>query len=219
LASPNVRPGPRPRRDALPTREAILDAGLGAFAAQGFGAVTLTDVARQAGVAQPLVHYHFESKEGLWRAVVARAFAELEVTFEHALDELRGVGETEKIEILLRRFVHFSARHPELHRLIAHEASQDGPRLDWLVQQHLGPLIGSLDAVILEAQQAGRLKDLPQAHLSQIAVGAVMLFFTSGPLVQRLYGIDPTEPAHAALHADVVTEVLLRGLEQKTEEP
>src|SRR5512134_3728154 len=51
-------------------RERILHVALEEFAANGFEGTSMAHIARRAGVTQPLVHYHFESKDALWRAAV-----------------------------------------------------------------------------------------------------------------------------------------------------
>lgn len=50
-------------------RNAILEAGLAMFAADGFHGATMRDIAREAGVSQGLLHHHFGGKDGLWRMV------------------------------------------------------------------------------------------------------------------------------------------------------
>ncbi|KAA0254033.1 TetR/AcrR family transcriptional regulator [Acidobacteria bacterium ACD] len=62
-------------RDGNPeeTRRGILDAAGSAFAAVGFVAATTRQVASTAGVNVATLHYHFGSKEGLYRAVLRDA--------------------------------------------------------------------------------------------------------------------------------------------------
>ena len=52
------------------TRHKILDAAIGMFAGSGFEGVSTRQLALQAGVNQPAIQYHFDSKEGLYRAAV-----------------------------------------------------------------------------------------------------------------------------------------------------
>ena len=54
------------------TKERILDAAEGLFAAHGFAGTSLRAVTREAGVNLAAVHYHFGTKEDLLRAVLSR---------------------------------------------------------------------------------------------------------------------------------------------------
>jgi len=53
-------------------QDRILDAAERAFGADGFSGVGMKAIARDAGVAQGLLHYHFDNKEGLYAAVIER---------------------------------------------------------------------------------------------------------------------------------------------------
>ena len=53
----------------LATRRRILVAAIDLFAARGYGAATMDDLARHAGVARATVYQHFGSKFGLFQAL------------------------------------------------------------------------------------------------------------------------------------------------------
>lgn len=59
------------------TRQALLAEGRRRFAADGYHQVVLADVARAAGVTKGAAYHHFDSKAGLFRAVVAEVQQEL----------------------------------------------------------------------------------------------------------------------------------------------
>jgi TetR/AcrR family transcriptional regulator, mexJK operon transcriptional repressor len=60
------------QREALGSKaEAILSAAERAFLAQGFGAVSMDGIAREAGVSKATVYAHFAHKEELFGAVIA----------------------------------------------------------------------------------------------------------------------------------------------------
>src|SRR6476661_7614582 len=85
---------PRPRADAA---ERILRAAIRCIVTSGAAALTMHEVAEEAGVSKGLIHYHFHDKETLlarvveWmtRNLVARERAALaESTPRHAIDDL-----------------------------------------------------------------------------------------------------------------------------------
>jgi AcrR family transcriptional regulator len=70
-------PAPRKRRTAEEARTAILDAAERRLVASGPAGIRLQEVAADVGVAHPTVLHHFGSREGLVKAVVARALDSL----------------------------------------------------------------------------------------------------------------------------------------------
>jgi AcrR family transcriptional regulator len=61
----------RPQK-APTARDRILDAAERVFAADGFSGAGMKAIAVEAGVAQGSLHYHFETKDGLYAAVIER---------------------------------------------------------------------------------------------------------------------------------------------------
>lgn len=58
----------------------ILDAALQAFAADGFAATRIDDIARQAGLSKGGIYTHFKSKDEIFEALLARALTPRPVT-------------------------------------------------------------------------------------------------------------------------------------------
>ena len=84
-ASPNRPSGKRVRRTAEEARRLILDAAEERLARQGPEGLRLQDIARDIGISHPAILHHFESREGLVRALIARANTQLRDTMLTAL--------------------------------------------------------------------------------------------------------------------------------------
>src|SRR5580700_11550563 len=81
----------RPSADA--TRERVLAAALDLFSELSFDGATTREIAARAGVTQPLLNYHFSTKDELWQAAVDGLFAELNEVLASRTEGLRGVDE------------------------------------------------------------------------------------------------------------------------------
>src|SRR5436190_12272860 len=96
-------PGRRGRTSKV-SRERILDASLVEFAKHSYEGATTASVARRIGVTQPLIHYHFGSKEALWRAAVEMAFGQMAGLLEGAQEDA-ALEPRERLKTIVRRFV------------------------------------------------------------------------------------------------------------------
>ncbi len=108
------------------THENLLDAGLAVFADRGYGAASVEEIARRAGVSVGSVYAHFTSKEKLFLALVERradrefATAEAEMTdgFDAmlpALDRrLREEADSDHLAMLGAEAWLYAVRSPEL---------------------------------------------------------------------------------------------------------
>jgi TetR/AcrR family transcriptional regulator len=194
-------------------RARILDAALEAFASRGYDGATTSAIARAAGVTQPLVHYHFASKDELWREAVDRELAAVVTSFAGILGQLGDLDEVDRLKVLVRRLVQFVAEHPELGRIVSYEAAQGGSRLAWLLGRGGdGSRLQALDALLLAGMDEGWIKRLPVAHVATCLMGAAAYFFIARHLVRDLYDQDVADPAVIQAHADTVVEIFFHGL-------
>ncbi len=206
---------PRRRAAAVPAgpvRERILAAALEVFAEQGFDGARTRDIAERAGANLGLLTYYFGGKEPLWKAAVSHAFEELtkEVAAVTAQAQSEAGGdERAQFEQLLRGFVRFLARRPEFMRLMNDESKRDGPRMRWLADHHVKPLVGAIRRVVEQAQARGLVPAIPAVSFHYIVLGAAGLLFSQAPECKYVTGIDPTDEAVAEAHADALVRLLL----------
>jgi TetR/AcrR family transcriptional regulator len=66
-------------------RERLLHAAIARFSTRGYAATSIREIVEAAGVTKPALYYHFESKEGIYRAILDAVAATLESTIEAGL--------------------------------------------------------------------------------------------------------------------------------------
>jgi TetR/AcrR family transcriptional regulator len=196
------------RPSAEATRERILAAALDLFSELSFDGATTRDIAARAGVTQPLLNYHFSSKDDLWRAAVDRLFDALSQALSERTLGLRGVDELAVAQLLVREFILFSAVHPQLHRIITQECKTDGPRMVWLVERHIRPIYENTTQRLARLADNGHVPAIPAAHLYYIITGAGSTMFALAPECRRLAGINPQEAEVVEAHADAVVALI-----------
>lgn len=196
----------RPSADA--TRDRIVAAAVELFSERSFDGATTREIAALAGVTQPLLNYHFRSKEELWRAAVDSLFELLNDTVLQRARGLRGVDQITTAKLLVHEFVTFSARNPQLHRIITQESKTDGARMDYLVDHHVRPIYEDTVRMFDSLREAGAVPDIPAANLYYILTGAGPTMFVLGPECRRLTKIDPTDEDVIEAHADAICLLL-----------
>lgn len=195
------------RASADPTRERIVLAATDLFSDLSFAGASTREIAARAGVTQPLLNYHFRSKDELWRAVVDALFDRLGGTMADGGKRLRGADARADAKRRVREFVTFSARNPQLHRMIMQESKADGPRMDYIVER-VRPLYERTTEIFARLARDGTVPPIAPAHLYYILTGAGPTMFVLGPECRRLSGLDPTSDAVIEAHADAVCLLL-----------
>ena len=196
------------RSSADGTRERILAAALDLFSERSFEGASTRSIAERAGVQQPLITYHFGTKEELWRSAVGQLFDRLAALLAARVAGLRGVDDETVARLVVTEFVHFSADHPQLHRIIMQECKSEGDRLTWLVEEHVRPLYDGALALFEPLMASGRVRDLPPAHLYYLLTGAVATIFVLAPECRLLTGLDPADPSEVDRHVEAVLSMI-----------
>ncbi|HCF30715.1 MAG TPA: TetR family transcriptional regulator [Cyanobacteria bacterium UBA11049] len=114
---------PRQVRDAEATQAQILDAAEQEFARYGLAGTRIDAIAARTGVVKAMIYYYFESKEGLYQAVMQRIGAELDTAFQQLASELLPVEEALKASI--RAGIAYGAAYPHRGMLWFYEAIQN----------------------------------------------------------------------------------------------
>lgn len=183
------------------TRNRIVEAAIEAFSDYGFQAAGTRDIAQRAGVNQGLLTYHFKSKEALWREAANRIFADaraaLEVEFARSADADPRTHQRN----MIKAYVRFVARRPELLRFMVEEGKHPGSRMRWLVDTHLKPMYEEFGALTED--------EALKPHAFYAITGASSLIFAVRPVCRRLTGLDPKSKKAIEAHAEFVADLLV----------
>ena len=193
-------------------RADILAAALREFADHGFAGATTAGIARRAGVTQPLVHHHFVSKQGLWNAVLADVYEDLNAVLARITEELEDADGRTRLMRLLHALVIFNGRRPELSRLIRTESSVGGPAFEELYTQWLSGLIDMFQHELAAAAKDGTLRRVDPRLAYSLIIGACTQPFAEPETVRRSFGLDMSDPATVERYAEFAVDVLLYGL-------
>jgi AcrR family transcriptional regulator len=202
----------RPRTEDAPvTREQILDAAFRAFATYGYDGVAVRTLNRELGVSHNLIHQRFGSKKRLWYAAVDRAFrgqiVELGTGFDPTLSD-----PIDQLNHWIRRFVHYSADHPELLGLMNIEGRVEGERLDYLYDNYIGPALAPLGVLVDHLREKGRIRPISLRALWFMIGHGAPAPFTLAPFARRFDRADPLDAKQVAEQAALTADVITNGL-------
>ncbi len=191
------------------TRVAILEAALRNFARIGFEAASTRTIAADADVHHASLRYHFADKETLWRSAIAFMFERQRQEF--ADEQHRSPVDpttTAGVKEMVRRYVRYSAAHPEHAKILVHEAIADTARLDWAVSAFVRANTARLGGPLARGGARGALR-LADPQLTGIILSAAsqMVFVLSAHL-RRVYDVDVDQPAFVEKLADGLVTLL-----------
>ncbi len=184
------------------TRSRILEAALRVFSDYGFAAAGTREIANQAGVNQGLITYHFKSKDILWREAANKIFSEARTTVVEEVLRNANVDKRTLQKNMVKAYVRFVAKRPELLRFMVEEGKQPSERVRWLVDNHLKPMYENFPIAPSDDENL-------KPHVFYAMVGAATLMFAVRPVCKRLTGIDPRNKDVIETHAEFIAGLLV----------
>jgi AcrR family transcriptional regulator len=224
MATARVRPGEsRPEAGAGGdgTPERILGAAAELFAAAGFHATSVRDIAKKARANVAASHYHFGSKEDLYLRVFREQFADVSARLAKDAPvpppaQLKRLSRSALADILRARIATMLEMligpPPALHgALMQREMCDPTDALPVIVREFLTPQLDDIRRLV-ESLAPG----LSPAEVQRcvFSMGGQCLFYRMmRPIVLRVLGCDEYPPGFAQQAAGHIAEFSLGGIE------
>jgi len=225
-SEPSAKSNNKADRDGK--RRRILNAAERVFARSGYDGAGMRQISVEAGVAQALIHYHFETKERLFEAVVARRSGEINGQRVALLDGLFEVSKNPTLEeiadVLLRPTIEVGHQleNPtnDFARILVSVANSSGKRSTELAERYYDPMARKFIAAFEKSTPGLGHENAVWAYMFAIGVGMTMMAQTGRP--QRLSGGLCDDSDVEAMLARIIPFITagvraVAGIETKTE--
>jgi AcrR family transcriptional regulator len=143
-------------------RRQILDAAVRVFAAQGYEASRVGDIAKEAGVAYGLVYHYFGSKEAVLEAVFREQWGRLLLAV--AVAEETGEGAPDQLSLVVKIVLRAWRDDPDLVRLLVREITRNPHIQDEL--DEIGQAFASLQRIVVRGQDEGTFRNDVDAQMA-----------------------------------------------------
>jgi TetR/AcrR family transcriptional regulator len=183
-------PGRPEGLDPKETPSRILEAARDLFANRGFGEVGLREIGKAVGVNPATIHYHFGSKEQLYRRIVEEAAVVMLRRMTAA-----ATGDRPAIERLADAIQTYGAvlsEHPYLPRILfRHALTEPLPLPDWFVTEYASKVKVLLPGILKDGIASGEFRKVDPKFMF-IAILSLCFFFHLGfPVFQQVLGALP----------------------------
>jgi TetR/AcrR family transcriptional regulator len=197
-----ARPAANPARPD--SRSRLLTAARAEFAARGFAGASVDRIAARARLNKAMIYYHFEGKEGLYRAVLREVFA---AVGERALP-LRDASTppVARMRAFIAAFVDEVTRRPDFAQVMLREIVESGRHLDARTVETMFVVPGTFLAILEQGVAQGHFRPVHPLLAYFSTIGPVVMTLASVSArarIGRLIGRQLDAPAPA----DLVQEV------------
>jgi AcrR family transcriptional regulator len=146
------------RLPAAERREQLLDCAAELFSRHGYARATTAELAKAAGVTEPIIYRHFDSKRGLFVALIERTGRQTLAAWEQHLADASDPGE--RLKRLLSENPMVTGASREAYRVFLQAITEvDDPEIHRAVSEHLGSVHAFLSRELAAAQERKRVTD------------------------------------------------------------
>ncbi len=150
----------------------ILDAALTLFSKKGYEATSTREICELAGITKPTLYYFFDSKEGIYRALVQTAFEDYESVIEEGLATAGSLRR--KLKRIAELMFERACAKPELVRLLFSIVySVNSPFVQLVQSSHEGMVV-RLYQVVSEAAEREQLSPGDVEVRMTVLIGALV---------------------------------------------
>jgi AcrR family transcriptional regulator len=212
-SAPDASTRPRVKRDADRTREKILQAAIGEFAAKGYSGARIDAICRTARANPRMLYHHFGDKDRLYVAVLEHVVGdlrreELKLEVDH-VDPVQGI-------LRLFDFVHrHFGEHPELIHLLSGENLLQARFLRHSIATPIvaSPLIELIASLLRRGQRLGVIRrGIDPLHLYVMMVALSYFHRSNAHTLSAIFRTDIQAPEWQAKHEEAATDMLARYL-------
>jgi len=205
------RPPASSDRDADATRADILSVAIEEFSAKGLAGSRVDEIAERIHTVKRMIYYYFGSKEGLYRAVLERAYDHIR-TIESDLD-LDSLAPDEALRHLVKVTFDYHNKHPEFVRLVMNENIHQGVHVAHLpnIKERNRTVIATLRKLIDRGVKSGDFRsDLDPIEL-HMTISALSFYNVSNRhTFSFIFGRDMTSPKAVASRRETVADIISR---------
>ncbi len=205
----------RRKYDPEETKRNILEVATQEFSAMGLSGARVDAIAERTNTTKRMLYYYFESKEGLYEAVLEKVYGDIRM-----LEQALNVEELEPEEGM-RRLVEFTFdyhdKHRDFVRLISIENVHSAKYITQLkaFKSRNVSIVNTIEDLLARGVAQGRFRpdiDPIDLHLliSSFCFHRVANRYTFG----AAFGRDPSHPRLRARHRDMIVDTVLRFVRQ-----
>ena len=199
------------RRDPDATRANIIEVATREFAENGLDGARVDEIAEKTRTSKRMIYYYFESKEGLYKAVLENVYREIRTReADLGLDKLPPEKALRK---LVESTVEYDDSRPHLFRLVAIENINYGRHVQTspTIQTNNASATEILRDILQRGADEGVFrKNIDPTDLHMV-ISALSLFRVSNRYTfGTIFGIDFSDPAVRRRHRKMIGDIVVR---------
>ncbi len=193
----------------------ILEAAEKLFLEKGFASTSTTEIAREVGCNQALVHYYYRTKENLFNLIFEKKFRQF-FQYIFNIENLDQMSFQDKLKRIIESHFDMVRQNPRVPLLIVNEFSRN-PEMVAILKEKLKDVVAKLFEGLntdLEAEiTAGRIRQITLIDLIFSTISLNISLFLLLPVASEIMSMDEKQREFVINHRrEENVKLILNGL-------
>jgi len=196
---------------ALRTREDILEVAGHEFSEKGLAGARIDEIAEKTQTSKRMIYYHFGSKDGLYQAVLQRAYETIRNQEQAARFE--DLSPEQALRAIIGHNFDYHFEHPDFVRLVMNENVHKGEHIAQIpgMRERNRTVIAALGAILKKGVDQGVFRDGIDPVDLHMTISALSFYNVSNRYTFRQnFGVDFAESAQKARRRVQIIDCVLR---------
>ncbi len=201
------------RSESESSREEILAVATEEFAQRGLAGARVDAIAERTRTSKRMIYYYFESKEGLYKAVLEHVYSQIR-SIESQLD-VDSLAPIEAVRRIVELTFDYDESHPHFISLVNVENVNHGQFVSKLVaiRKRYSNILQLMQSVLDRGVAAGQFRADVSAIDVRLVIAALCFFRVSNRYTfGALFDCDLADPRMRRHHRQMIVDAVLRFL-------
>jgi AcrR family transcriptional regulator len=195
------------------TRLNILEVATQEFADKGLAGARIDEIAEKTDSSKRMIYYYFGGKDGLYRAVLERAYVGIrDREAEHNFDAMDAV---EALRTLTRLTFDYHDQHPEFVRLVMNENILHGAHVSEVpgLKERSRRVLVTIKTILDRGVAEGVFRDDIDPMALHMSMSAMSFYCVSNRYTLAAnFGMDLSKRAAKAVRREQIIDMVLAGV-------
>lgn len=194
------------------TKKRIIKASISVFVEKGYMGGRIDEIARRAGVNKAMIYYYFDSKEGLYRAIIEMVFEKVSMILSEHLSGIKPDTLHDGIVSFIDRYIDFIYENRIFVRFLLWELARGGDVISDVIRRAIGDQFRELVGVFQHVKDLGKTRPMDPRHVMISVIGMILFYFFASPVVSTLWGEDALSPENIRDRKREVTDFVIHAI-------
>lgn len=192
------------------TKANILEVAMEVFAESGLSGARISQIARKMNTSQRMIYYYFGGKEGLYRAILERAYAGIR-QIESSL-ELENLDPVSAMRKLVETTLDYEEGHPEFIRIVGIENLHRGRHMTNVssLRKQNNAVVKRIEDILERGRKLGQFrKDIDALEVHMVISALCFFRISNRHTFKAVFGLDMVGPQVNAQHKKIIGDAVI----------